>query len=104
MKRKRYESEKEILKGKKAVGRSELKKYLNKINILAYKRMPFNVKIGWFFNEIFKRPGYIVYRIKTYLDMAKNTRNFAGNAITDNQQAGKRFFLNRNRCRQEFIG
>ncbi len=55
----------------------ELKKYLNKINILAYKRMPFNVKIGWFFNEIFKRPGYIVYRIKTYLDMAKNTRNFS---------------------------
>lgn len=49
----------------------ELKYYLNKINILAYKKMPLNAKIGWFFNEIFKRPGYVIYRIYSFLEMAK---------------------------------
>ena len=51
----------------------KLKKYLNTINLLAYKKMPLSVKISWFFNEILKRPGYIAYRIKTYLDMARNS-------------------------------
>ncbi len=50
----------------------ELKKYLNTINILAYKKMPLSVKAGWFFNEILKRPGYIAYRILTFLEMSKS--------------------------------
>jgi len=49
---------------------SELKKYLNKINFLAYQKMPISAKMGWFFNEIFKRPRYVLYRLYTFLEMA----------------------------------
>lgn len=52
----------------------ELKKYLNSINLLAYKKMPLSVKTGWFFNEIFKRPSYVVYRISSFLEMAKSAK------------------------------